>query len=391
MKAFPCIALLLASATLGSNAADFRQSLDALTAASPAARALMLNAESEGAEAASQAILPNPEAEGEYLWAPAGETNRWGAGISWGLEWPGVYAARKRAARNAATVAELSALSELFQLRIQLAEAMTDYILASRKEELIGRRIADMDRLAKLTEFSLANGQATALDKSKVDVERARLNVLLLEIRDAVAQARGAVAEIAGPTASEVLATLEREFPSAPAAPLETYLEAARRTPTLLLAQARMAQAESAAGVARTEGLPGFKVGYRHAFEDGNHFNGGSLGVDIPLFGHRERNRAAKAAQAAAEADAEAQREALVQQVETIHGRLLLADRTLSELQGAVNTSEALEMLDKMLEHGRINMLDYLRERAYYLEVEMELLEVKAERARLMAGLDLLL
>ncbi len=54
--------------------------------ASPQTHADALGITSLAESLKTESSLPDPEIEGEYLFAPSGETNRWGAGISWGIE-----------------------------------------------------------------------------------------------------------------------------------------------------------------------------------------------------------------------------------------------------------------------------------------------------------------
>ncbi|MDE7141660.1 MAG: TolC family protein, partial [Muribaculaceae bacterium] len=58
-------------------------------------------------------------------------------------------------------------------------------------------------------------------------------------------------------------------------------------------ATGRLAEAE--ASVAKAGRYPSFSVGYRHAFEEGTHFDGFSVGIGLPLYSRRHSSEASDA------------------------------------------------------------------------------------------------
>lgn len=137
----------------------------------------------------------------------------------------------------------------------------------------------------------------------------------------------------------------------------------------------------------RAAGLPGFNIGYAHAFEEGNHFDGVSLGVSIPLFSGRGSKKRADAATAAARLDKEAVDGRLETEVRTAYESAAAAYRKIAPMREAVENSDNAALLKKALAGGQINLITYIQETNYFLEARAELLDLEYRYAKALATL----
>ncbi len=379
--------------TASLHAATFEQTLSKLVSRAPAVAAAMMNAEAESAEAAVAANLPDPEVEGEYL-AGSGEADKWNASLSWGLEWPGVYGARKAEAQAVAE-RNKAGWSALRQETVREAYGLLlDYVAAEKRCGVMRRMLTLTDSLSRYVDFSVEHGQMTALDQSKMRIERSRLKVQLGEAEQERSQALSALNTLTGGTDptenAALLAELGGQFPSRPLDSFETYSRLVGESPELRATAAEVKVAESAGKVAGAEALPGISVGYVHSYEEATHFNGGRLGISVPLFSARGKQKAARMKREAAEYNYAVAKDILLATTDANWRQARLLETQIAEQEPVFASPVQYELLDKMLSIGRMTLLDYLQERNYYYEAELDFISLQERYHRLRIPLETL-
>lgn len=378
----PTRSLLFAAAIVltlqAIQAAGYEEAADSIVASNPEVRAAYATVYADGLTLDVSNNLPDPEIEGELLFPERGGEKRWSVGVSQGFEWPGVYTARRRANRAAGAAAEATAEVLRSSLRAEALSALADYRNARANLNILETIAHDNDSLLRLTGRLAATGNTGRLDLNKLRIERERIGARVADWSDRLLQARGALEAIAGRDISQVLARFESaDIRLEAPAPLDVWIAAARGS-----AAARLAgKAEQAAG------LPGFNIGYAHAFEEGNHFDGVSLGVSIPLFSGRGSKKRADAATAAARLDKEAVDDRLETEVRTAYESAAAAYRKIAPMREAVENSDNAALLKKALAGGQINLITYIQETNYFLEARAELLDLEYRYAKALATL----
>lgn len=342
----------------------------------PAMKALNL-AHKAGVEALKiESNLPDPEIGGEYLFAGKEEKDRWGAEISWGLEWPGVYSARKSASESRILASEKSTDRELNNLLVEIKRLLSSYILQEKQISLLKSVASANDSLLSGLQKSFSAGYGVSiLDMNKIKVEKAQADTQLQEVLSLRAETMSAIAAIYGADPSTLVSEMKCEFvwdkmPD----DLSSAIEA---SPTVMAAEAEAEAARRDMKTAAREGLPNLSIGYRHAFEDGKHFNGPTIGISLPIFSARGKKRAAKLNAEAAEAKALATRTELR---ETILGgakRYNLLQTYVDQVSKVIRNPENLRLLAVAYNGQQISLSEYLRERSYYFNAELDLLELE--------------
>ena len=248
--------------------------------ADPSILAARLDNEALGEALKTEGNLPDPEIEGEYLFAPSGETNRWGAGISWGLEWPGVYSARRDENKGKLASARASMSMAATQRLTEIKRLLLDYVFQDKQLDVLHNVKGINDSIMALAAKAEHGGEMTRLDLNKLRIESAALNARIADIMANRAATIVSISEIYGQDCSALLSGMVCEFPDL-TPPQSPDME---DSPSVAAANAEVAAAIKGEKVASMEGLPGISFGYQHAFEEGLHFNGASLGVSIPIF-----------------------------------------------------------------------------------------------------------
>lgn len=176
-------AILLTLASFTSSRAESPENVALrILESDPSMQSLYLDNEALKEALKTEANLPDPEIEGEYLFAPAGETNRWGAGLSWGLEWPGVYSARRNVNAGKIMVAEAGANMIKRERLIEIKRLLLDYVLQEKQLELLKNVNSVNDSIMTLAANAERGGEMTKIDLNKLKLERASLNSQIAEI-----------------------------------------------------------------------------------------------------------------------------------------------------------------------------------------------------------------
>ena len=369
------LAILSLSTYAGSRSAE--SVAQKIVSSSPKLKTLKAVSDAENAKNMTEANLPDPEIEGEYLVAPAGEQDRWGAGISWGLDWPGVYSARKGVAKAQSELNLRKIKNEEYGLAVSTRRILLDYILQTSQIETLRNILLTTDSICLLATKSRNGGEMTQLDLNKIQLETASLNARLTSLLDSRMQSVAELSQIAGYDCTPLLSEMKIEFPEVNPLNEDDIERMIISSYPMEEAKAAIRLAEEEKRVTSREKLPGISFGYRHAFEDGNHFNGGSLGLSLPLFSSKGKTKAAEVSRKAAEIAAE--ETALNSKNEAFAAlkRKMILDKEISEIAPLLENTDNQTLLLKAYKGGVITLIEYLNERNYYLEASMQLLELR--------------
>lgn len=354
---------------------------------SPEFKVKSLSFEKDSIEMKTSYNLPDPEIGGEYLFAPESSDNRWGAELNWGLEWPGVYDARKKEALARIELARKNLEAERIDRLVEIKQKLLDYVLSQKKLEILNHTLVDLDSIYELAQKYVDDGIITALDLYKVKLEYANVKgakaVVLTEQGDAVTALSG----FYGKDCNDLLNSMECEFPEIyiPSADeLKQYIE---NSPQMESTKTDSKIADRSKKVASMEALPSLSVGYKHAFEEDTHFNGILLGISLPIFSSKGKQNVAKAAIVESEIKAEALENELNSKAEQSLRQLIVLKNHLNEIEPLVSATDYHTMLLKAYESRLISLLDYLSERNYFNSALLELYGLKHSAASIQTEL----
>ncbi len=368
---------------------DFHTLASHLVAASPTSDLLSVQAAAKAAELSPEGNLPDPTVDGELLFPQnSDESNRWGVGVDWELEWPGVYSARREQAR----------------LEQQTVQAETSYALARRVQEVqsilvdlqaytttwqyLNSMLQDTDSLQASVERAHRGGEVSRIDVSKIRIERARLTARMEQVAVEMYDLQGTLTKEYGIRPDDVPTillchrlTLE---------PLEYYLD---RYDELTQAQALRSATQAAEGavkVARREALPGIGIGYRHAYEDANHFNGAALSLSIPLFSSKGKKKAAELRAFSAASEERVARQNYSEAIRNTYELAKRLDRDIEEIRVPIAEGFNGDLLRRAYEGGEWTLIQYLQERAFFTEAMLDWIELERAYNQAVTALSLI-
>lgn len=349
----------------------------------------IMKLKADNLEATSISNLPDPEIEGAYLAAPSGVTNRWDVGISYSMEWPGVYGARRNMSNAVKSVNNAELESFVAAKKLEILKSIEDYILADKKLSLMTSMAEATDSLRLITEKGIHGGQMSRLDLAKISLEQGRIKTLLSSVNNEKNNAIGVLQTLNG--GYDCIALLERIDSNHDRPVLmqrEYYLEAMSHNPEFLKSVADYESAISNLKVAKAEGLPSLKIGYSHNFEDGTHFNGANLGVSIPIFSNRGKTKAAKATAAAAEQEMSLVTNRMESEIGALYNQIASLDSALKTPDEIFGSTDYPVLLLKAFKGGEISLTEYLQERNWFFESHLDYLELQYQRASAMHTLQ---
>ena len=332
--------------------------------------------------------LPDFQLDGEFLAAPEGESDRWGTELSWGLEWPGVYGARKNEADKRWLAARQNIMSRRAAKLTDIKNLLLDYIYCTKKLTTLEELKINNDSINKFAETAAKAGEITLIDLNKVKLETANVRAAIDATVNERLETVDALAEICGFNCAEIVEKLDAEFPDI-VIPDEAYITRLKKNaPQIKEALAEKEIAMSSKKVALMEALPNISLGYKHAFEDGIHFNGATLGISIPIFSSHNKQKAGRAAIEEAEYKVEATEASTSDAVDLILKRLVIMKKQIEEVKPVIEESNHSELLVRAYEKGLISMIDYLTERNYFTSATLEFLSLQLSAAKSLISLN---
>jgi outer membrane protein TolC len=319
--------------------------------------------------------LNDPQIDFEHLWGKTSDDNRWNIGVSQSFDWPGVYAKRRAAAKAQGEAIAYLYDAQCIEVVQQAKAAMIDAVYANKRLNMLHEVQNNIEQLSSLVQDGYDKGQLTVLDVKKIKLELFSIDTKISEVEQEFAES---IAVLFALNASKDMNVDLQNYMAEQFLPLETYLEQVNaKDPQVLAAKQNVEVAKLSAKATSASRLPGFSLGYRHAYEDGMHFNGFSVGVNLPLFSHRKAAQVASLEAQSASFDAISAATSVQSQMIALHNNAS-KQRKLLENLGAVTLDDSYPQLLMMAyKGGQINALNYLLELNYFIEARTDLLSTE--------------
>lgn len=383
--------MLLALSTPAPAAAGqtLREIADAIADASPSVCAIDADGLAAEARLKSENLLEGPELEAERLYAPAGGEHRWSAGISQTLPVPGQFS-RTSAATEALRRRNVAAADAArAEVSVATQRLLINYVAAKADQELT-QRIADSSaRLLEKYRRAYDAGEATIIDLNKTRIEAARAAAADAEAAARLDGYRAEIRAIAPDEATAERALALADYPPVTDLPPLTQLVARYETsPRATLALAEADYAEHTASLARTALWPRLGVGYAHAYEEGQHYNGFTLSLQLPAWGACKTGRAEATQQSlSAQFAAQQTRAEAMAEIGTQYALAESLARQMAEMAPAVAIADNFGLLRRALDGGELTLLAYLQETQYFIEAQRQYIALARDHAAAVAAL----
>lgn len=372
------------------SAGSFDEALSTLVSNNLAPRAEALRLEAEALNQEAENMLASPEAEFSRVWGSNAEVgNKWALSVSQSFDWPGVYAARREAARNGRAAAQYIREATLLDTRAEARQLLLEVIHLRQVLDMQRELATRIDSMVVLYRKGAEEGTETRLDYNKTVLERIAIHKELHTLEAQQAELEMRLQDFnGGKDPAGILALVGNEYPAAPAIPSAPGIEVVRqRDPAYAAAKAQSEGAMSLAKVENRSKWPGFSVGYVHETELGGNFDGFSVGITFPSFSVGKKARAARLEADAAMMDAEMQ---VIKVAAGMRGDLRRAAylrEVIEEYAPVIHDTENMRLLHKAFEAGQITYLSYIEESNYFISARRDYLDTLFEYHSLLGSL----
>lgn len=350
----------------------------------------------EKSELNAEVAPSDPEVDFEYLWpSSAGEANRWSAGISQELPDFRKMSATRRVIRAIDSL-------DIIQRRAAAAEATYEAeqrlinLIGARRELMMLQEIHEnFDSLTVSYTRAWEKGEVTILDLNKIKIEHARASAADRDAQGKVAALTAEIVALSGGdiSADELVSLVDYPMYHLPESghgcrPEDGMMEkVVRDSPQFKVLAAQEKVAAEKSGLASKERFPKLTLGYVHAYEDGNHFNGLSAGLTLPVFSRKSSKLAAEAEEYAVKSGNMMKTQEMIATANADCARAHTLQRQLAMLGPAVENTNNTRLLKMALEGGEISLLEYLQETSYFVDAAREYNAARLEYALILASL----
>lgn len=373
------IALILALSlsAMAAHADNYTLTLADIVGVSPAVKTAEAVAEAEKAGSRTGLTLENPELEASYEWgSPADVPNRTIVSLTQGFDFATLSGAKKRVADAEGRVADAALTAAERATLAEADELMTQAVYRTRLKALYHDGHELYHAILDAAKKSMELGEMNLIDVNTIKIAHhafkteARLNDIELETIMA------SLRRIAGGRAldwdaSDYMAyRLPDNFD-------EWCSRSVDASPEVSAANAAAEVAGRKVSLAKSEGLPGFSVGYTSELvKDANYF-GAAIGVELPLWANKGKVKAAKAARNAALLEAEnAAVEYSLRQYSLYQKALALHDMAV-ESRRLRDECDITGGLKKMFDMGQLSVHDYLSQLEPLMELDKRVIEAE--------------
>lgn len=351
-------ALSLSGAGAQNNMADILSCIEANNPQLKAGAQMVL---SQKAEVSSQNSLADPTFELEHLWGTQNAGDRkYDITVLQSFDFPSLYVQRNRVGNLKRSLYDGQQTLLRQQVLLQAKELCLRIVYLNRCIELSDKRLAAADELARLYRGKLESGNAAILDVNKIEIEQLNVTTANTRLRNELATCLAQLRALNGGESLDVeLSTLTYPEAVLPASFDELKTQALQADPELQLLRQESLIADKSVALNRSGWLPKFELGYRHAYELGERFNGFAVGVSIPLFANRKKVKMAKAQALAGTFAVNNREQQALAELQSAYDEAVTLQRNHARYD-LLTRQNNLGLLQKALATGKISMVEYL-------------------------------
>ena len=337
---------------------------------------------SEKADLSTINNLSDPEIEFSHQWGQKGIGNKWGIGISQSFEWPGVYQSRKKRISSEQMALEQIHRETIRKIRFEIRCSLIDIAYYKQLISITQSQMNRIDSLYSLYLKGASLGEISKLDINKLKIERIITSRQLNEAENAFKECVTKIVELnGGKDCSDIVSNIS-DFPNDELLSMDYYKSKSLLDDPTTAYRSHLSDAiKYQEQELKRSNIPGFSVGYNHDYELGEHFNGVSIGLTLPLFSNRHKTAAIEQRKLLLESEQIEAENSLKSTIETAYDQVLNLDREIGQYNSVLKDSDNVRLLDIALNSGHITLIEYLLEINYFIDAHKQLLEINRQRA----------
>lgn len=338
----------------------------------PRLKALEMSQKSQSTLLGNAARLTSqPEIEFEHLWG-ADDAKKWNIGLTQSFDWPGVYSKRGKEAEARIDAFRYLYAVEARGVALEVRLLLANAIYINKQLQLVAEISKNLSELKASVDMAYKRGQLTVLDVKKLDFEIYSVSARQGDLLEEQGKVMEQLEALNGgkPINADISAYMPEKLLG-----VDAYLAAAvENNPSVKAADSNAQAARIASRVAKAERLPGFSVGYRHAFEENTHFNGFSVSMTLPVFTNKAASVAADIEARSLDFEATAAAVSAQSKVRATYNDAVRRGNAMKEMSAVVLDDTYPGLLMMAYKGGQINVITYLQEINYFQNARTEYL-----------------
>lgn len=338
-------------------------------------QALRQNADAEKLGNKTGIYLSDPEVEFNYLWgSPSLIGNRTDIRVQQSFDFPTAYKFRRQIADLRNNQVEFEFQRSQRETATNVRQICVDLTYNQMLRKELSGRVESARRMADSYQAKFAAGEANILEVNKTRLvslslskELERLEIEGQELLSGLARLNGGIpVNFSASGFQPILVPSDFE---------QWYAQAGQTNPVLqwLKQQVEVLRKQEKLNVAQS--MPGFQTGYMSEKVVGQHFQGVTAGISIPLWENKNTIKHARAQAEAAQSMEADQKLQFYNQLKAVHGRAVSLQKNLADYRQKLQECSNSDLLQKALAKGEISLVDYLFELTVYYDSVNRLLE----------------
>jgi outer membrane protein TolC len=331
---------------------------------------------------------PDPQIGGYYLPFGAHTPGDYSEfEISQSIEFPTVYAARKKWNEARTLEAELQLLARRQEILLEAEQHCMELIHLRKRSQLEQERYDQAKKVVEHVEALHEKGQLGVLELNKARVAWMQVQFKVQRLEN---EESGLLLTLLDLNGGKDLIFQTSQYEGDLSLPAKEALWQEMRAKDPILRQLEQLQmiAAQSIKVAKSQGLPDLSVGYNYQGVSGSNYSGVYAGLSIPLWSNRHKVKAARSDLAFQEAYGTAEtaqaRTTFEKSVNTY--QLLFAE--YDEFTNTLNGLNSEALLLQAYELGEISFLEYHMEIQFYRQAIDDMLQREKEMHQLKAQIQ---
>ncbi len=337
----------------------------------------MVEAEKMGNKTGIQ--LQNPEVEFHYLWGdPSAIGNRKDFSVQQSFDFPSAYAYRNQIADMRNEQAELEYKKQKMDVFLQVRLICAELTYQNALREEYQKRQENASEIAKSVETKLNAGEGNILDQNKAKITLLNTEA---ELRHIEIQRQTLLQQLATLNGGKAVDFKNTTFQAVPIAnDFEQWAaQAAANNPVLAWLEQEIAISDKNTQLQKAQSLPKLNAGYMSEKVVGEHFQGISVGISIPLFENKNTIKYTRLKSDAAQHRETDEKLRFYSEMQILHTKTVAMQQNIAKFREQLSLQSDLELLQKALDKGAISLTEYLFELTVYYESVEKLLEMERE------------
>ena len=325
-------------------------------------------------------LLPvNPEVEFNYLWgSPSVIGNRYDINIKQTFDFPTAYAYRSKIANLQNANAELLYKAERLTVLLAAKQVCIELVYYNALAREYAVRLKNAELIAVTYQTKLEQGATNRLEYNKAQLN---LTTVQTEIAQIDAARTVLLSELKRLNGGKEIVFATEVYPTntLPANFEDWYTTAESKSPVLQYVSRQIEIYKQEIKLNRAMGLPRFSAGYMSEKVVGEHFQGVTVGISIPLWENKNRVKQAKEQAQASEAIFEDNKVLFYNHLQTNYIKADALQQNAQKIRHSLSMYGNEPLLKKALDVGEISLLNYLLEIEYYYDTVNKVLEAERD------------